>query len=171
MQERNECGNSDYLIVRNGVNGLARLLLIFLLLAGAAATRDRGGHAQFIGGTVEDLSVGVNGALFTTHRSMFHFATKRTTFAIPYDRINLIEYGQKVDRRYVAAVLISPLFLLSKSRRHFLTVGFRDEEGAQQALVFQVSKSDVRVVLASLEARTGLKVTFQDEEARKAGKG
>jgi len=34
-----------------------------------------------------------------------------------------------------------------------------------------VEKGDVRVVLASLEARTGVKVTFQDEEARKAGKG
>ena len=169
MRTKHRAGN--YLIVVNGVKILTRLLPIFLMMADAAAPRDRGGQAQFIGGTVEELGVGVNGALFTTHRTAFHFATKRTTFAIPYERINLIEYGQKVDRRYLAAVLISPLFLLSKSRRHFLTLGFRDEQGEQQALVFQVSKSDVRVVLASLEARTGLKVTFQDEEARKAGKG
>ncbi|MBK7929406.1 MAG: hypothetical protein IPJ98_18575 [Bryobacterales bacterium] len=120
---------------------------------------------------MEDLPVGVNGALFTTHRLMFHFATKKTTLAVPYERINLLEYGQKVDRRYVAAVLLSPLFLLSKSRRHFLTLGYVDERGDQQALVFQVEKGDVRVVLSSLEARTGVKVTFQDEEARKAGKG
>ena len=136
-----------------------------------AGARERGGQAEFIGGTVEDLTAGVDGALFTTHRTMFHFATKRTTLAIPYSRINLIEYGQKVDRRYIAAVLISPLFLLAKSRRHFLTVGYVDEVGDQQALVFRVEKGDVRVVLASLEARTGIKVTYQDEEARKAGKG
>jgi len=150
---------------------LLSLLLVPLLAVEPMMGRERGGQAEFIGGTVEDLNVGVNGALFTTHRTLFHFATKRTTFAIPYDRINLLEYGQKVDRRYVAAVLLSPLFLLSKSRRHFLTLGYLDDQGDQQALVFQVSKRDVRVVLASLEARTGLKVTFQDEEARKAGKG
>jgi hypothetical protein len=142
-----------------------------LLTAAATPGRDRGGRAEFIGGTVEDLTAGVNGAMFTTHRTMFHFATRRTTLAIPYTRINLIEYGQKVDRRYIAAVVISPLFLLSKARKHFLTLGYLDELGDQQALVFQVDKSDVRVVLASLEARTGIKVTFQDEEARKAGKG
>lgn len=151
-----------------------RRVWLSLIVGGAsslAIARDRGGRAQFIGGTVEDLPVGVNGALFTTHRLMFHFATKKTTLAVPYERINLLEYGQKVDRRYVAAVLLSPLFLLSKSRRHFLTLGYVDERGDQQALVFQVEKGDVRVVLASLEARTGVKVTFQDEEARKAGKG
>ena len=37
-------------------------------------------------------------------------------------------------------------------------------------MVFQVNKSDVRAVLVSLEARTGRKVEFQDEEACKAGK-
>jgi hypothetical protein len=34
-----------------------------------------------------------------------------------------------------------------------------------------VDKGGVRAVLVSLEARTGRKVTFMDEEARKAGKG
>lgn len=151
---------------------MRRLVCVGLLVVvWLAPGRERGGRAEFLGGTVEDLTVGVHGALFTTHRTLFHFATKKTTFAVPYARINLIEYGQKVDRRYLAAALLSPLFLLSKARRHFLTVGFVDELGDQQALVFRVEKGDVRVVLASLEARTGVKVTYQDEEARKAGKG
>jgi hypothetical protein len=38
-------------------------------------------------------------------------------------------------------------------------------------MVFRVNKGDIRIILASLEARTGRKVEFQDEEARKAGKG
>jgi hypothetical protein len=62
------------------------------------------------------------------------------------------------------------MLLLSKKRSHFLTVGFTDEQGKQQALVFQLDKNDVRAVLAGLEARTGLKVQHQDDEARK-GKG
>ena len=168
---RNPGVTLDYSTVVKQLCCQSCLFLIALIMVAPLAGRDRGGQAEFIGGTVEDLTVGVDGALFTTHRTMFHFATRRTTFAIPYTRINLLEYGQKVDRRYIAAVVISPLFLLSKARKHFLTVGFIDEQGDQQALVFRVAKGDVRVVLASLEARTGIKVTFQDEEARKAGKG
>ena len=38
-------------------------------------------------------------------------------------------------------------------------------------MVFRVGKNNIRVMLVSLEARTGLKVEYQDEEARKAGKG
>ena len=168
---RNPGATLDYSIVVKQLRGQLCRFLIVLVAVAPIAGRDRGGQAEYIGGTVEDLTIGVEGALFTTHRTMFHFATKRTAFAVPYARINLVEYGQKVDRRYIAAVVISPLFLLSKARKHFLTLGFIDEQGDQQALVFRVAKGDVRVVLASLEARTGIKVTFQDEEARKAGKG
>ena len=71
----------------------------------------------------------------------------------------------------LAFVLLSPLLLLAKRRKHYLTVGFTDEWGQQQALVFEVSKRAVRPVLVSLEAKTGRKIEFQDEDARKAGKG
>ena len=82
-----------------------------------------------------------------------------------------MEYGQQVSRRIALAIVISPLILLSKSRKHFLTVGYTDDAGRQQALVFRIDKGDIRATLVSLEARTGLKVQYQDEEARKAGKG
>ena len=75
------------------------------------------------------------------------------------------------SRRLDLAIIISPAFLLVKKRKHFLTVGYTDEEGKQQALVFRVDKNDIRATLASLEARTGQRVQFQDEEARKAGRG
>jgi 6-phosphogluconolactonase (cycloisomerase 2 family) len=82
-----------------------------------------------------------------------------------------LEYGQKVDRRYLAAVVISPLFMLAKKRQHFLTVGFQDDDGHQQAMVFRVDKNDIRLTLVALEARTGQQVQYQDDEARMAGKG
>jgi hypothetical protein len=66
--------------------------------------------------------------------------------------------------------LISPVLLLSKSRKHFVTIGYADAAGEQQALVFRVGKHDIRSVLASLEARTGRRVEYQDNEARKAGR-
>ena len=137
-----------------------------LLLAG-----DPGSRAQYIGGTVAGLPSKSEGNINLTDEEALLFRTKQATVRIPYDKINTIEYGQRVSRRYVSAVLISPVLLLAKSRKHYLTVGYTDEQGRQQALVFQVHKGEVRSVLVSLEAKTGRKVEFQDEEARKAGKG
>ena len=38
-------------------------------------------------------------------------------------------------------------------------------------MVFELGKDMVRTTLAIMEARTGKKIQYQDEEARKAGKG
>jgi hypothetical protein len=137
-----------------------------LLLAG-----DSGGRAQYIGGTVAALPSKSEGHINITDEEALLFRTKQASVRIPYSKINTLEYGQRVNRRYLEAVLISPLLLLAKKRKHFLTVGYTDERGNQQALVFQVDKGAVRQVLVGLEAKTGRKVEFQDEDARKAGKG
>ena len=132
---------------------------------------DGGGRVTYVGGTQQGLAERRDGALDTTHEQYLFFRTRQLTMQVPYDHVNLLEYGQKVDRRLAMAIVISPLLMLSKKRAHFLTVGYSDGEGRQQAMIFRVDKNDIRALLVSLEARTGRKITFQDEEARKAGKG
>jgi hypothetical protein len=126
---------------------------------------------EYVGGTSAQFASGAQGKLEVIDDHYFAFYSKKSQVRVPYDRINLLEYGQQVDRRLAMAVVISPLFLLSKSRKHFLTVGYADDQGRQQALVFRVDKTSIRATLVSLEARTGLKIEYQDDEARKAGKG
>lgn len=128
-----------------------------------------GFHTQFIGGTLTEIAPKSSTRLDLSGTDALVLRDGKKEFRVPYGRVNSIEYGQNVSRRYAAAVLISPLLLLSKSRKHFVTVGYADESGAQQALVFRVDKGDIRSVLASLEARTGRRVEYQDNEARKAG--
>jgi hypothetical protein len=128
-------------------------------------------RAEYVGGTASALTSGSGGSIELSDQRYLGFYTKRGQVRVAYDRVNLLEYGQKVDRRLLAAVVISPMFLLSKTRKHFLTIGYMDEDGKQQALIFRVDKGSIRSALVSLEARTGLKVQYQDEEARKAGKG
>lgn len=137
-----------------------------LLLAG-----DPGGRVHYVGGTLAALPGKTEGIIQLTDEEAFLFRTREAAIRVPYQRVNMLEYGQRVSRRYAAAVLVSPMLLLSKRRSHYLTIGYADEQGRQQAMVLEVSKSDVRAVLASLEARTGRRVEYQDEEARKAGKG
>lgn len=150
----------------------AKKLLVFCLLAGPAVyPANIGSRADYVGGTISQIPEGCSGMVAAVDPQFFVFSAHKARWRVPYDKINLIEYGQKTDRRYLAAVLVSPLFLLAKKREHFLTVGYVDEEGHQQAMVFRVSKGDIRTMLVSLEARTGRRVEFQDDEARKAGKG
>jgi hypothetical protein len=147
-----------------------KYLLVFFAL-GVLSAAESGGRVEYIGGTLADVPSGTDGRLVATDPSRMVFANKKQRLDVPYPKINLLEYGQKADRRYLAAVLVSPIFLLSKKRDHFLTIGYADPSGNQQALVLKVEKHDLRSVLASLEARTGLRVTFQDNEARKAAWG
>ncbi len=147
-------------------SALLSLIACCILSAGG-----NGGHAEYVGGTISQIPGGCSGSIAAVDAQYFVFYSRNASWRVPYDKINLIEYGQKVDRRYMAAVLISPLFLLAKKRQHFLTVGYSDDENRQQAMIFRVSKDDIRMLLVSLEARTGRRVEFQDDDARKGGKG
>jgi len=142
---------------------LVPLLALVLLLAQS--------RVEYVGGTLSAVASGAGGSMELSDSHYFAFYTRGTQVRVPYDRINLLEYGQKVDRRLLMAVVISPMFLLAKSRKHFLTVGYTDDDGKQQAMVFRVDKNGIRSALVGLEARTGQKVQYQDPEARKAGKG
>jgi hypothetical protein len=151
---------------------LSRTVASFLLLCTlAGASSLPGERAEYIGGTRADIPIRNSGTMQTNDHVYFVFTSKHTQIRIPYERINLLEYGQRVNRRYLTAVAISPLLLLAKKREHFLTIGFQDDSGRQEALIFRVDKNDIRSALVSLEARTGQTVQFQDDEARKAGKG
>lgn len=125
---------------------------------------------KYIGGTHSLLEADSDGVIeLTDERYFAYYGRDDQMLRIPYDQINLLEYGQQVNRRLGLALLISPMFLLSKSRKHYLTIGYVDDREAQQALVFQVEKQMIRATLVGLEARTGLAINYQDAEARKQG--
>jgi hypothetical protein len=152
------------------MRALVACLALCLRATTLLAARD-GSRAEYLGGTRSDIPGNKAGEIRLSDNTYFVFLTKHTEVRIPYERINLLEYGQKVDRRYIAAAVISPLFMLAKKRDHFVTIGFQDDDGHQQAMLFRVNKDDLRLTLVALEARTGQKVEYQDEEARLAGKG
>ena len=134
-----------------------KLAVSSLFVCSFLSAGSKGSHADYVGGTISQIPDGCSGTVTAVDEQYFVFYSKKASWRVPYDKINLLEYGQKVDRRYVAAVLLSPLFLMAKKRSHFLTVGYSDGEN--------------RMMLVSLEARTGRKVEFQDDDARKSGKG
>lgn len=148
---------------------VAALLLSFSLAVQCAGIS--GGRVSYLGGTRPDVVPNADGIIDASDETYLAFYARKTGVRIPYDKVNLLEYGQKVNHRYLLALTISPIFLAAKKRQHFLTIGYQDEDGKQQAMLFRVEKNDIRGVLVMLEARTGLKVDYQDDEARRAPKG
>ena len=140
-------------------------------LALSIVAAEPGVKAQFIGGTLSRVPAKSGVRIDLSGAESLLLRSSNAEVSVAYQKINTIEYGQSVSRRYAAAILISPVLLLSKARKHFVTVGYADADGKQQALVFRVQKGDIRSVLAGLEARTGRRIEYQDDEARKAGKG
>ena len=149
---------------------LSLWLVCSLFLSYPALAGQPGFRAQFVGGTLPGISAKSSARLDLTSSKALVMYGDGAEIRIEYRKIESIEYGQNVSRRYAAAVLLSPMLLLSKSRKHFVTLGYTDEEGKQQAIVFRVEKGDIRSVLASLEARTGRRLEYQDDEARKGNR-
>ncbi len=145
--------------------------LLSATLAGTSFAGLGSNKTKYIGGTVSSLKEGDEGTSSTKDAKNFIFESGKDRVEIPYDKVDSLEYGQKAGRRVGVAFVVNPIFIFSKKRRHFLTLGYTDADGKQQAAVFELGKDVVRVTLASLEARTGRKIEYQDEEARKSGRG
>lgn len=147
-------------------------LSLVLCLASPNLFASVGSHdAEFVGGTVTTIKAGTDGKVSTDDEKVYVFTYKQGTLKIPYDRVEALEYGQKAGRRLGLALAISPWLLLSKKRKHFLTISWKDENDKDQAVVLELGKDIVRVQLAAIQARTGRKVEYQDDEARKYGAG
>lgn len=145
--------------------------LILLWLAPLLQGAETGSRVQYVGGTLPGATNKSGARIEMLQEDALKLSVKGNSYLIPYKDVNTLEYGLRVSRRYVEAALISPVFLLGKKKTHFLTIGYTDAEGKQQAMVLQVGKEEIRFLLVSLEARTGRRVEYQDEEARKAGRG
>ncbi len=147
-------------------------LLLLICLSVPTTFAGVGSHeAEYVGGTVTSIKTGTDGKVSTDDEKSYVFTYKAGSLKIPYERVEALEYGQKAGRRVGLALAISPWLLLSKKRKHFLTVSWKDDNDKDQAIVLELGKDIVRVQLVSLEARTGRKVEYQDDEARKSGAG
>lgn len=155
------------------VRGVAALLVVATLaIAPLGAVGSR--KAEYVGGTISSITEAAEGLLDTTTEAQLIFTPERgkgPSVVIPYKAITGLEYGQKAGRRVGAAILVNPLLLFSKKRKHFLTISYKDTDAKEQAVVLELGKDIVRTTLTIVETRSGKEIEYQDEDARKAGRG
>ena len=83
-------------------------------------------------------------------------------------RVRRVQIGRGVDDRFNTRLTIGLLSLFSKKRKHFLTIGFKDDAEKDQVAVMELGKDIVRNTLAIVQTCSGKLIEYQDEEARKS---
>jgi hypothetical protein len=155
---------------------IAATLVLSLCLQGSVPGAVRGKSAKYVGGTVSLYKERMDGKWDLEDDALVFTPKKKEAGAlrIPYNKIDSLEYGQKVGRRVggalAGAMIVSPVFLLllfSKKRKHFLTIGFKDGEDKLQGAVFELAKGIVPESLQILETKSGKTVEFESDEAKK----
>ena len=142
------------------------IVLMGLLALGETAVAVDGGKVVYVGGTLA-VKEKTEAPIDLKGEDGLVFKPKGAPVRIPWSGIDEIEYGQKVGHRMKTAIFLTPLSLFSKSRHHYVTLSYKDADGREQAAVFEFDKNDIRPALATLKARSGKEVTYQDEQASK----
>lgn len=78
---------------------------------------------------------------------------------IPVASVTNLVYERAKRPRYAAGLLLAWPLLFTKTKKHFLTIQYKDESAEGQYALFQLHKSNYREVLASVEAAAGVKMT------------
>lgn len=146
---------------------LTALLLSLSFFTTPLPAAVRGKNVMYVGGTVADLPEGAIGTLDASSDAALVFDSPKGKFSIPYENITSLEYGQKAGRRLGVAVTITIWALLSKKRKHFLTIGYTDASDKPQGVVIEIPKGTAKSFIITLEVRSGKKVEYESEEARK----
>ncbi len=132
-------------------------------------------NVRYLGGSWTDVRPGQEGKFHYTDEGIVFQWKGVAPHLLRYDSITSIEYGQKVGRRIGATIalgvttlgLMALPLLLSKKRKHFATIGFKDEDGERQALVLEFGKRATKAALNTMALRSGVEIEFESEEARK----
>jgi hypothetical protein len=124
---------------------------------------------MYVGGTVSSLPPGkVEGSLdFSAAAAMFFVAAKGgSSVAVQWKTIQDLEYGPQVPPRWKAAKSLAslPSFLSKKTRKHYITIGYKDSAGGDQAVVFELGDEIIRRTLTVLKEKSGKPLTCQDEQ-------
>jgi len=127
-----------------------------------------------MGGTENQIKDSTEGRASAKDEKSFVFEYIRRELNNSVDQVNDTEYGQKAGRRLGVAIMVTPLALFSKKRKHYLSIGWkdeRDEQDKQHAAIFELGKAVVRTTLATIEARTERAGRSSGRRARKSGMG
>ena len=154
---------------------LRRSLCVFSLIAAVfcanlCVAASEFNHAEYFQATTngqKKAGAPVKGTLsFNAEKKSIDFLDEKglSSFTIGFDAVKTMLYEQSAKPRYAEAVLISPLFLLAHSKKHYLTIQYTTPNGAGQYVIVHLDKKNAQDAVAAAEAATGKKVERVEEK-------
>ena len=154
-----------------GVIELVTLGVPTLAASDTATTSPRSfNHAELFAGTStgQKKSGGsTKGTLtFNSEKKAIEFQAEKgaEVITIPYAQVKSLLYEQTSKPRYTEAVLISPMFLLAHSKKHYLTIQYADANGVGQYAIVHLDKKNAQEAVAAAQAETGKSVERAEEK-------
>ncbi|HXY00971.1 MAG TPA: hypothetical protein VEI54_08615 [Candidatus Limnocylindrales bacterium] len=141
-----------------------------LLFAAASFAAEKYNHVEYMKPKVEGQKKDdhpVKGSIsFDKDKKSVEFSDEKgaSVISIPNEKIKNMLYEQTSKPRYAEAILISPFFLFTHSKKHFLTIQYADLDGQGKFALFHMDKSNARDIVATAEAETGKKVERSEEK-------
>jgi hypothetical protein len=105
----------------------------------------------------------VDGSLYIDGGAqMIVFKAKETSLAISTMAVTNLVYERTARPRYAEGILIAWPLLFTKSKQHYLTIQYAEQDQRKYAM-FRLDKGNCREILAAVEAATGRKVERSEE--------
>jgi hypothetical protein len=150
-------------------SAVASMALLSVFATEAFAT-DKFACAEYFQATPagqKKAEAGVKGTLtFDASSKKVEFLNPKgaAAFSINYDAIRSMQYERTGQPRYLAAVVISPAFLLTRTKKHYLTIEYNDQSGGAHSVIVRLNKRNARKAVATATAQTSKSVEEIEEK-------
>ncbi len=136
------------------------LLLNNALPTNAQTTAERFEKVKYIKTTDKKKAEEIEGELLLDRQTgQLRFQFKGTElFKVERSQVTNLLYERDSKPRYAAALLIAWPLIFTKSKKHFLTVQYKNAAGQGEFTVLHLDKGNYKEILAAAEAALGVKV-------------
>ena len=105
----------------------------------------------------KDKEINAN-LIFTSDSIIVKDRKKSDVFAsIPYEIVSDVVYERSTHARIKTAIILTPWALLSKGKKHWLTITYKDGE-SQNFVLLKLDKKEYKRILPVVETKTGIDV-------------
>jgi hypothetical protein len=129
-------------------------LLMVGMLSVVPAVALEGPAVEYVNGTAQGVKEGSAGRLNTSLGKALEFQAGATGFSIPWDGVQIYKYREENRFRLGVLPAIAVGMLKARSKRHLVTIGWKDADGVAQLVTLETSRDDARGLIAVLRARS-----------------
>ena len=132
---------------------IAVLGLLALILVTTIPVRADDLGVTYVNGTIKAITENASGAFDTASSVALQFQSGQVQIAIPYNSIKTYDYKEENRFRLGVLATIGVSLVKARSKRHLITIGWKDESGSAQTATFETTRDRAQGLEKILQAR------------------